>query len=634
MKRKLTCLLIVTTLLLVSCGKKDSEVSIIQNQESNISVSAEESSVDDSSTESKTIVEASQATTLANVEVDEGKDTLLGKLECSTGGMWENKYIPNGINSSLQFTFKATQTCQAPLILDMNGYKSELTNIPLEAGEKYEFLIPYKTEDFKDIIAYVESDGIKSNTVVLRACESLTNESSARLQKDLQNLEEINNDLITDGYIDQQNVEEALKRVESAANEIKESSGILEIKRSDTHVYIRFKTGIEYIYAPPRKGIKASGDEISIYTLQPYADPSIIDHLPTEAMDNVAQYVDETFEEIEFSHNIDDSNVSLDYIIDSFSRNQIIIWDGHGDYDEEVGAYLITGQVWDGNAGSLPELGRGWFLTNGNRICVDSCFFDELLSDGSLNNTFVILNACCTAKYDEYNYLLQTLSNKGAEAVIGFTDYVDVEYANNLVKLMLEKMCLIDDSTGDYFTAYEAICYAAGAYGENDSVQYNGNGAAPFYYGNQDYRFLSALDNMNDSISISDGVYKTAFGPSETSDIFDYYGTQCGNLNSAYYDKKNKTLFVSSGFINSETGEVITTAEYELPCSENMKILAYGGEDDDEGNPVYYEEQVSTFNEFFTEENNERADNTDLSEFGFRMTIEDGNIVELFLFGS
>ena len=621
MKRRLTCLLIITTLLLVSCGKKD------LTEKTNITSSPTATEIiEDIEATSETgpeleYIDISADVTPENVKIVKTSDNLIGKLEITTDRPKRN-FLINDTYNFIYFTFTAYKSSSTPIILCVNGEAVLLDKMPIvEAGHTYEFELYREIINYMPISAYIEADGAKSNIATIYAYDRMNSEIANNVHKEITGLENLTEDLIIDGYISDRNVEEALSRVENAANDIKDNGDIIEVVKSDDHVYIRFNSGVEYIYAPPKKGVKASGDKISIYTYQPFADPHCESPLPSEEMDSLAEYINDSFDEIEFSHDINDSTIDIDYIIDNFSRNQIIIWDGHGGYDERIGAYLETGDTWQASSGF--DVGKGWLITTGGRYAVGADFFDIWLEKGDLDNSFIVLSACHSGQEDESHSLMKTLYDKGASVVIGFSDSVKTDYANLLIDYTMKKMCTVDGETSEYYTALDAIRCAAGAYGADDSIKFDGDGAVPTYFGDYDYRFSNAIKKLSTN-TIPDGEYAAVLGSfgNSTADTYEIYGHTYGNLISARIDKKTHTLIIEAGFTKIDDAyKTIPYDCYELPLAPNFSLLAAGTED--EPDPYYVED----FNISFYEQ--------PLPEgYGLTITIEGGYITEIYCWGS
>lgn len=625
MKRKITCLSIIAVLLLASCGKKDSAEDNITNNSAS-SITTQEVVSNDVSENNIEQTDVSANATPAEVILTNESNELLGKLTISSGERTRQHYLLNDSYNTIHFTLKAYKDSTTPISLYVND---ELITIPdemptIEAGQTYDYEIRRKVSNYNPISAYYEVDGIKSNTATIYTYDRYTPDKAQESLKKIESLEVLNKSLMKDGYISDDNIEKALSNIEKAASVLKDKGDILDIDKGDDNVYIRFKSGIEYIYMPPTQGVKASGDEISIYTYQPFADPNVENALPTEELDQLAEFIDESFEKIEYSHDINDEIIDMDYIIENFSNNQIIIWDGHGGYNEHIGAFLVTGDTLQAN---LKEYGpgKGWLITDGGRFAVGADFFDMWFDNGSLDNSFIVLSACKSGVEDESHSLLQTLNDKGAEVVIGFTDSVLIDYANNYVTEVLKKMCTIDESTSDYYTSYDACNYGIKICGKDDG---DDTPAAPIYCGEYDYRFSTAIEKAEEmkNAPIPDGVYDTALGVygKNQDATFELYGYVTGNLKNARIDSTSNTLIVEAGFMHDEDSSIIIPYEiYELPLSPDYRLEAGTGD-----GPMDF--SVESFNSLF-------YDNSMIAGyegFGFSIWVNNGTVNRMLCWGS
>jgi hypothetical protein len=625
-----TILLLSLSILASSCGKadeanmEDNAVSIVSSDLASTEVS--DNSKDTNEEEKELHVDVTDPVTPKTVKtINTNNEESVGTLEC-TSVSTHSHYLLHDNNNTVNFSFESNITCDTTFKLYINDVEATYPEYShIEKGQKYVFQCDYRADSYDRVQAFVEINGQKSNVIFLDAYDVMYDEDKEEIFNAITDIESLDDEYVTDGYIDESKWDTVLSKMEDAVITLEEQGLVIFHEVSDNHIYIKFSTGVEYVYSLPQEGVKAGGKEISVYTYQPFADTKSKNHLPTKAMDDVAGYIDEHFDEIGFSQNIDDDDVNLGNISSNFARNQVIIWDGHGDYDSNFGAYVLTGQEWKSSTAGLPNVGTGWLITNDKTIAVGAGYFNQTFKKGSLDNSLVIMNACKTAQYNSTYDLCGSLNDLGATAVIGFDNTVTVGYANGVIEYTLEKMCQIDEETGDYYTAYDALCYALGAYGVDDSVNYNGIGAAPVYFGDINYRFSSAIENLNTK-TIPDGKYNAALGcfGANTEDTVLLYGEYpSGNLYKANIDSNSNVLLIEAGFIdNDDRTHIIQYDEYELPLSSNYKLQAGGGG----GEPMTY--YVTDFNDMFSGKN-------DWAEgFGFTITIEGGLVTSILCWGS
>ncbi len=529
------------------------------------------------------------------VKYDDGqKAPTSGQLDFSVG---ENKdrFMINDSENTINFTFlsNATPTTTAKFYINNKEVKvSALSKVT--TGNIYEFSYKYNAKNYEILSAYIEIDNKRSNVVTISAYKPLTEENVKAAKNAIDAIESIDDSYVSNGSVDSKSYSTIISAIEKEAQKLEKTGEVIEHRKSGDHVSIKFANGIKYEYSVPNASVKGSGKDISVSIYQPFADPYDIDYLPSEQMDATANYIDKAFDSIILSHNLDNADVTPASVFNNISRDQVVIWDGHGGFNEEYGTYLITGACWDGDYSVLPNIDTGWCLVNDFRFAITSASFEQL-PDNALDNTFIVLDACNTARSAGDTNLCKTLISKGASAVVGFSNVVELHYANNLMQYMLEKMCEINPDTGMYYTAYEALSLGICVYGENDW-----RGTMPIYFGDLNYRFSDAIITEDEFIP-NDGpnrwysAWLGSFGSSkEDTFAFDQYPYPSGNLVYAKIDTTTNTLIVEGGFQLGSLKTYIPYGLHKYPLSKNYTLqlnTKYGTEEYD----------VSRFNKLFYE---------------------------------
>ena len=136
--------------------------------------------------------------------------------------------------------------------------------------------------------------------------------------------------------------------------------------------------------------------------------------------------------------------VTLD-AVDDIGKAKVVIWEGHGAYPAGYHSCLVTGHPVtmfnkskykdDLDDHSLlvtsRELSLEYILGAIDALSLDtyyvvtSKYIDKHIEDGSLDGALVFLGACFSAKDDT---LAESLINKGADVVFGYSDSVDMPY--------------------------------------------------------------------------------------------------------------------------------------------------------------------------------------------------------------
>ncbi len=631
MRKRIVSLCIVMVMMLASCGKKDVPTNNLESAQNPSDTSIEEAQDEPTNTPEEKEVDVTEDVTPTPVEIveDGNPNESIGLLSCIINR--RDDFINSGFmikdsGNMLTFTFVPNVSGEGDIkVYDDGNSLIEFGVSSFEAGRLYtasEMMV--SPSDYRIINAYVEIEGVRSNTFKIYTYDKYTEENAKEVRQSMENMEALNDDLLVDGYISPDNVSEALSRIETAAKKLLDDGHALVVNKGESSIYIKFSNGIEYVYSPSLEGVKSSGKELSIYTYQPFEDADI-NTLPSEPMEKAAKYVDDAFDHIEYSHDINNDAINIESIVGRFGRNQIIIWDGHGGYHEEVGSYILTGEQWYGRATDGPLIGKGWIVTTEGYFGVGAGFFDHFFGPTSLDNSFIILNACYTGT-DKDNYaLMKMLESKGARVVTAFSDIVKVKYSNNIVSYMLEKMCQIDDETGDYFTAYDAICCAVTVYGADDA---DDTPAAPRFLGDKSYSFSNALEDFVEC-PIPDGRYDLIMGDNTQNPVFTHPDTNSmfGNMHSATVNVEENVLILETGFIDSDL-RIFDYGTYELPLSDDVVVgfWAYDSESED-GSAAFWEiDDMRDLNGLFTPEADEAGS---IWSFGCAITIEDGVVTKL-----
>lgn len=185
---------------------------------------------------------------------------------------------------------------------------------------------------------------------------------------------------------------------------------------------------------------------------------------------------------------IDDESVDLN-CMKSLCDYGIVLIDSHGMLVSKSIPYIVIGE--ELNAEKF-EWDLGYYLqhckysadyisgriacTSNNNMAVRDTFFEKYYKNKDLENAFVFLGIC----YGLYNNdLANSLINKGATTVVGYTDTVSTTYCNaTLFESMVNSLLLSYDKVDD------AVANARNIYGDTDPS----NSACRFEFrGKNDY---------------------------------------------------------------------------------------------------------------------------------------------------
>lgn len=252
------------------------------------------------------------------------------------------------------------------------------------------------------------------------------------------------------GYVKEEALEELWTRVKEKIEEEREEINIVSCSYNEENkiAFMKFKSGISYMFIPHVEGSLNSGEENEIITIEPYAtDYQFL-------ISAFLTWLDKEYNKLEYNGSysvpasaqiIANSNKKYtyekenNYIINenvtiekakTLAEYEIIIWEGHGGYSYATHSALATSEK-DLNYASCYKYAED--LKEGNLIFASAGmiqiyaltpkFFDKYL--GEMNDSLVFLGGCYTAK-DEV--LADSFLNKGACAVIGYTESVSMEY--------------------------------------------------------------------------------------------------------------------------------------------------------------------------------------------------------------
>lgn len=361
----------------------------------------------------------------------------------------------------------------------------------------------------------------------------------------------------TDGYVSPEKVDGAINAVGEYAKVLLDGGKIKEYDITVGYsVWMKFNSGFEYVYSPTLEEKKNS----TATTYQPCFSmfPESIQELSKATIDASAENIEKVLDDYSFSENLDDQDVTIDEI-KNIGKKQIVIWDGHGNFNNKTHSYLLTAfelDQYDFTSNPSYVLQHLEYLDdflNGRIICdksgyaaVTHIFFDYYLDD--LSGSMVYLGACCSGK-DQV--LANAFLSHGAEAVVADTDTVCASYDNNVIFSTFSQMLKCSGFDNKYDTLQTAVDKAMAKHGEYCCEE---NKAHPVIYGNRDFRLSEkdATKTLNSSFNAGDFIIKSGDG------------FICNNGNRAYY-KESIT----------DQGNYVTLNDY---CTSTMS----------DGEVVYY----------------------------------------------
>ena len=303
------------------------------------------------------------------------------------------------------------------------------------------------------------------------------------------------------------------KQIEESYDEIQKiidenDLDVKYVKKADNGVIIKFNSGIKYYHYVFSEDVKEGTGSLHVSTLQPFYSSG----LSESQTDSIATNIESTVENAVFELNLDDSQVNYDMLYEIFVPNSVVVWDGHGGWDEENNKYyLLLGEnsadAIDGNAFLESAAAKEWILlSDDNRMAISADLIWGMNIDTT--NSMIFLNTCLSMKDGEF---ASALVYKGADLVCGYTDTVSVKYAEAFVHKLFKEMCVTgEEGYIDYGTACLAAISECG-----DCDPYHEEKAQPCYIGNKEYSFDKAIAKIIEEPEqeyldpLDDGAYTT-----------------------------------------------------------------------------------------------------------------------------
>ena len=299
------------------------------------------------------------------------------------------------------------------------------------------------------------------------------------------------------GYVPAEQVGTVLAAVRTYLVARSQSGEILLWEVDDTGAYIKLASGLTLMYEPALEGVSAPGDEVSLRFMAYQPNPDV----SSSSLDTLVEYLAGTFDTESKSYA--NGQVTLE-LVKSFGPDRVILWNGHGGYGPIIKSYLASGEYFDWAA--------WWFDIGYYFDCVQdrilnrsteeqdglACFTHKFISHycGDLSGDLVFLSACHSGQNEK---LAKAFRDKGAEAVVGFTESVYSAYCESVVLDTALTMSTTKLETGNYYTLAEALDRAIRKYGADDLVfarnrpqtftTIKAQAAKPVIFGDRDYRY-------------------------------------------------------------------------------------------------------------------------------------------------
>ena len=323
------------------------------------------------------------------------------------------------------------------------------------------------------------------------------------LSQDVQTIEERFAD--ETGFVPTEKYKELFAEIVEEIEDAKEEGLVLHYESEENSIYVKMTSGLSMVYVPKTENTDSMGKDVeaTIITLQPsftemggadYGSDFYTYDLPEgvnyklEMLDVAARNLSNTLPNFKFknSNNCDDEAVTLEKVR-SISKNQVVLWHGHGYYGSVVKSCLVTGETFDWDA--------WWWDIEYFNDCVSNRIINSILLDcdeviisskyiekycGDMSNSFIYLAACSSGKHPG---LANAFTDKGA-VVVANSETIIRDYNVAMLYGTVNEMIKVNPKTEKFYTLSEALANAKKTYGNDDSdSRYGGVGATPVIFG-------------------------------------------------------------------------------------------------------------------------------------------------------
>lgn len=462
----------------------------------------------------------------------------------------------------------------------------------------------------------------------------ISNDSADNFKTVINGFNEIN-DKYADksGYVNESDLSTVIDEAYKAATAWK-NQGILDtVEKHTESVYVTFAgSGLRYTFSPMVAGTKAGGGSTHFTTMafKPFYgmelnadDYDFNNNVADNALEYVAAMSNVSKGDVVTRHNVDETSIK------KISDHQIIYWDGHGGYTDDLGPEVCSGKEL-----SHADMTNYWYHidtsdpiyegvvsgeynlvgpVNGEyRIAYTGKFFDDKLTADSLDDTIIYFSICDGGIDDR---LASAFTKKGA-TVIAFSDSVS-SYSDDLGGELFKNLASVNKSTGKYYTAGEALSKAESDIGSSESEYYqkkygtnlsDSHNASPVLFGDTEFR---VSDEATSSQSEDNGTGSTdidvpgnnntpAASDSEVTKAFTSLKNQIQKSGITASDGK-KTLYLPYPYSLTSGSNIISVAindggsidfdwmDITSSCTQETQFILTGGKNSEIRPTVTYD---------------------------------------------
>ena len=417
----------------------------------------------------------------------------------------------------------------------------------------YTASITISSDDYAETLKICAASGKQRSDMFLLNVYEMPTEAEAKAADDLENA--LNAIWASYGgeetALSEDEITNLLQYAEDAVNQ--DASGLIaECRRDDTSLEIRFRNGGLFCVSPLMDGLWSIGDggNVRITTLEPF--PEAVGRVRVSPhVDQNAGRISAAFPNYSFyaEDNMDGGAVTLG-TVDAFSSRQLILWEGHGGWGPLAHSYIVT-QERTGLSDVFSDwslfkswIGKEFVIANGKKA-----FTAKYVKKycGDLRDSVLVFATCNGGRDDR---LAKAFLDKGAAAVVAFSDLLAIQYSQEFLDAFLPALTEINKETGNYYTLYEAMEYAKGLAGRTDA-KYKKDMAfvspsEALIFGGETAEDLRLMDKVPDEAPAGEKEGRDTGGPESESGTEEAQALPDGTYRFVIY--KNRLLPADGGY--------------------------------------------------------------------------------------
>ncbi len=347
-----------------------------------------------------------------------------------------------------------------------------------------------------------------------------------------------------EGFVPKEDVSALINEVEIEVKNQLNNGKIQEYNRDTNNIYIKYQSGIEYVFIPHEENTLALGEDNNIITLEPNQDDYSVgisrfkawidkkyNNLAYQGSYSVpanAKLISDKYPD-KFTYNenpMPDYNTMMDDEFSSFTNSRVtverlkrigdykvVIFEGHGNNNESIHSILFSGESfigWKDFSKYKDDIARGEvilssFPTIGNvpysvvrTYGVTSKFFERHIN--KMDNTLIFLGSCRSGKD---RVLADTFLSKGASAVLGFDETVSMEFE------MIARSMFFYNLTNEDISVVDAYNRTVNRIGRDNELEHAGLVYFDKDYSASNYTLSGNKPTSNKNEELSTSSYNT-----------------------------------------------------------------------------------------------------------------------------